>query len=370
MKENELSAGEYLFDYLFCALIAYVWYQNLIFINIERLSVLKSNLILIGMILVLFLVNTFLIYDLSCNMWTIIASNLIPMGIYTFITYRTYLSNIFYPILWVAASIIVISLCIIPFTKVRSKKKRKRRQIRRKRGLEAVKGTLALCSSALIVCIFVRTYVAGALVSSQDSATATYGDEYTIANNIDTLIKLKPENWKKIDSAQERLNILQCLVNVEGNYFGLTKEIHIYSKLMREGLMAYYSDREAAVYINVDLLMKGSVYQVVESVAHEMFHAGTYRYVEIYNGLSPEEQNSYFLYDASVYAEEFADYVDGEEDYIAYYGQECERQARYYGERAVAEYYKRISELTGDDSFEVFLHDCCGIDLQEEKILN
>ena len=56
-----------------------------------------------------------------------------------------------------------------------------------------------------------------------------------------------------------------------------------------------------------------------------MFHAGQARYVEIYEGLDDEAKRSYFLYNASVYAEEFHDYKnarmsDDVSDYLEYYG--------------------------------------------------
>ena len=68
-----------------------------------------------------------------------------------------------------------------------------------------------------------------------------------------------------------------------------------------------------------------------------------------------------FFYDASIYAEEFSNYASGKDDFVTYYGQKCEKDARSYGRSAVADYYSRISELTGDNSFDECVQAVYGI---------
>lgn len=365
MKKNTLTGREYLWNYLFWGIIGFIWYQNLLFINIRGLSVLQSNLVLIGGMVVAFLINTILSVRWSRNTTSIITSILISMGVYTFVTYNQYLSNLFKPVLIVAGVVLVIGVGMAVFARVNSTNRRKIQLVKRRRSVATVRMVGAVTSAVLIGCIWGRTYIGGALISSQECATSTYGEKYTIANNIDTVVLLKPENWEKIDTLQARLDILQCVVNIEGAYLGLNKEVHVYSKLMDKGVLGYYSDCESAVYISAEHIMNDSVYDVINSVCHEMYHAATYRYLEIYNGLNSEEQSLYFFYDASIYAEEFSNYVSGKENYISYYGQKCEKDARRYGKSAVADYYSRISELTGDNSFSDYISNLNGIEMEE-----
>jgi hypothetical protein len=255
----------------------------------------------------------------------------------------------------VAGIVLISGIAVAAFAKVNSTNRRKIRLIRKRRSVIAARTIGAITSAVIIGCIFGRSYIGGALISSQECTTSTYGDECTIANNIDTVLLLKPENWDKVSTAQERLDILQCVVNIERNYLGLNKEVRIYSKILEEGVLGYYSECESAVYISAKHLMKDTVYEVLDTVGHEMYHAAEHRYVEIYNSLSPEDQVSYFFNDASVYAEEFSNYVSGKDDFVTYYGQKCEKDARSYGRSAVADYYSRISELTGDNSFEEYV---------------
>lgn len=355
MKNNTLSGKEYLLDYMFWGVIAYIWYQNLIFTNIEGMTVLQSNLVLIGSLIIVFFINTVIFIRWSRNTFAIISSILIPFGIYTFITYNLYIANLFKPLLIVAGIVLVGGMCFATFAKVDLTNHRKIKVIRKRRSIVIARTVGAVTSAVMIGCILGKSYIGGALISSKENPTSTYGNECTIANNIDTVMLLKPENWENISTAQERLDVLQCVVNIEGNYLGLNKKVNIYSKILDEGILGFYSDRESAVYISVKHLMNDPIYDVLESVGHEMYHAAEYEYVEIYNGLSPEDQASYFFYDASIYAEEFADYVSSKEDFISYYGQKCEKDARSYGKSAVADYYSRISELTGDDSFDEYV---------------
>lgn len=363
MKKNTLSGKEYLWNYLFWGVIGYIWYQNLLFTNIEGMTVFQSNLVLIGSMVLGFIINTVLSVQWSRNTFSIINSMLIPFGIYTFITYNPYLSNLYKPLLIVAGIIFVSGIAVAVFAKVNSTNRRRIRMIRKRRSVIAARTVGAITSAVIIGCIFGRSYIGGALISSQECTTSTYGDEYTIANNIDTVLLLKPENWDKVSSAQERLDILQCVVNIEGNFLGLNKEVHIYSKMLDEGVLGYYSERESAVYISAKHLMRDSIYDILDTVGHEMYHAAEHRYVEIYNNLSPEDQASYFFYDASIYAEEFSNYVSGKDDFITYYGQKCEKDARSYGRSAVGDYYSRISELTGDNSFDEYVQAVYGIGL-------
>lgn len=77
MKKNTLSGQEYLWDYLFWGVVGYIWYHNLLFTNIEELTVFQSNLVLIGSMVIGFIINTVLSVQWSRNTFSIITSLLI-----------------------------------------------------------------------------------------------------------------------------------------------------------------------------------------------------------------------------------------------------------------------------------------------------
>lgn len=135
MKKNTLSGQEYLWDYLFWGVVGYIWYHNLLFTNIEELTVFQSNLVLIGSMVIGFIINTVLSVQWSRNTFSIITSLLILFGIYTFITYNPYLSNLYKPLLIVAGIILVSGIAVAVFTKVNLTNRRRIRMIRKRRSV-------------------------------------------------------------------------------------------------------------------------------------------------------------------------------------------------------------------------------------------
>ena len=65
---------------------------------------------------------------------------------------------------------------------------------------------------------------------------------------------------------------------------------------------------------------------------------------DAYNEASDELKPLRLYNGASVYKEEFSDYVDGFKDFCGYYLKKCEEDARRYAENAADEYFERIDE--------------------------
>lgn len=348
MKKNTLSKGDYVLETVFWAVIAFIWYNNLFFTNITGKTVLESNVILIVMVAFAIMTNAFFTLRWRRNTASGITAVLIPYGVYAYITYKKYMPRTYKVI--VLAGIVtcgIAAFCIV-VSRIQSKTKKRRIFTKARMLYLTVRLVGAIASVAFITCLFCRTYVGGALLSAGESATSTYGDEYTIADNMDTVLLLQEGEWKEL-SLEERLDVLQCICNIEGNYLGLNKRIYIYASKLDEHVMGYYNDSASSIQISVDLLESGDPYETLDTICHETFHAAQHRYVEIYEELDDSAKDSYFLSNASVYAEEFKNYKSGRKssdvsEFIEYYGQWCEHDARSYAQDAVDDYYKRITE--------------------------
>lgn len=348
MKRNTLSTRDYVIETLFWTIIAFVWYQNLFFTNIEGKTVGGSNAILIVMVALAIAVNMVLTISWNRTTGSAITSVIIPYGVYAYITYIKYISKAYRIIAWVAVGICVLTMIYILAVKFHAKSKRKRILRKAKMAYSTFRFIGAAASVSLIVCLFCNVYVGGALISPDAKPTSSYGEEYTIAANMDTVLLLQEEEWNNL-SLEERMDVLQCICNIEGRYLGLNREIHIYASKMDENLLGYYNDSASSIQISIDLVESGNPYETLDTVCHEMYHAGQARYVEIFESLDEDAQRSYFLYDASVYADEFHNYknarmADDASDYLEYYGQWCEQDAREYAYEAVVDYYSRIDE--------------------------
>ncbi len=197
---------------------------------------------------------------------------------------------------------------------------------------------------SLIFYIVCHHFIGGMLMWPKVSAASSYGEAFTIANNMDTILLLQKEEWGKLNQ-EERVEVLQCICNIETSYLGLNKTIRILPLEMDEGINGSFSNTSNDLKISIKLLENDDPHEALGTVCHEMFHAAQFRYVEIYNSLDEDAKNLYFLDNASVYAEEFAAYRNGNDDDISgYYRQTCEKDARVYELEAVLDYYRRIND--------------------------
>lgn len=113
---------------------------------------------------------------------------------------------------------------------------------------------------------------------------------------------------------------------------------------LSEGTLAYYSETQHQIVIDLEYLNSSHSYDVLETLIHECTHAYQYEQVALYQKLDEESRNLLMFYDASVYLEEFADYEDGSEDFFLYYSQLAEINARKAGEEEAQEYIERVNE--------------------------
>lgn len=64
-------------------------------------------------------------------------------------------------------------------------------------------------------------------------------EEQTIENNIDSILLLQENLWEKL-SAQERLDVLQTVVNTERRYLGIPHELNVGVANLGEHTLGHY----------------------------------------------------------------------------------------------------------------------------------
>ena len=165
----------------------------------------------------------------------------------------------------------------------------------------------------------------------------------TIANNIDTVCQLQEEEWETM-SVQERLDVLQVIANIEASYLGLPHELNVFSAVMDETTGGYYTDATHSICINLEALSYGTAHEVLDTLAHEAYHAYEHRLVDLYEDVSPQQQKLLLFSTIAEYRFEFENYIDGDEDLYGYATQEIEMDCRRYAMFAVEDYYTKIEE--------------------------
>lgn len=164
-----------------------------------------------------------------------------------------------------------------------------------------------------------------------------------ISSNIDTILLLQEEEWAKL-STQERLDVLQTVANIEATYLGLPHELNVTVKALDETTQGHYDDSTYTIAINADHLTEDPAHDLVETVAHEAYHAYERRLVDLYYATGSQERNLLLFGRIEEYRDNFDNYIDGDEDLIGYATQAVELDSVKYAIAAVIDYYDAIEE--------------------------
>jgi len=177
---------------------------------------------------------------------------------------------------------------------------------------------------------------------------ASKASEWTIKNNIDTVCLLREEEWSKLD-AQEKLDVLGVVLNIEIRYLGLNHELYLKSAILEMNTAAHYNHTNHEIVINIDHLQHAPAEDILDSLCHECYHSYQYQMIELYNETPEKYRDMKVFQYVDDYIEEFSDYTDGSENDEDYYYQTVEVAARKYASEAVYEYYELIEEYAADN---------------------
>jgi len=197
--------------------------------------------------------------------------------------------------------------------------------------------------SIIFIIFYLNLFFGAPLMDPITVATDPKVNSQKIASNIDTILLLQEEEWEKL-SVQERLNVLQTVANIEATYLGLPHELNVTLETLEENTQAHYDDSTHTIAINPDHLCEDSAEELVETVAHEAFHAYERRLVDLYNSTGTQERNLLIFGRIEEYRDNFDNYIDGNEDLLGYATQAVELDSVKYAITAVVDYYDAIEE--------------------------
>jgi len=336
---NEMEMRSFCFWNLFWGVMCYLWFKNLLFQTIFSLGLAVSKLILVGIMIFTFGSNLLITRAKALNDREIGSNVLIPLGIYSLLSYYSYIPRIFFFVGLTCFVLAVVTLTMILGRPI-SKYLRRKRVIRRRFFLIylVIRKIFAGGAFLVLAIIFTKIYFGGGLLSSQVKPAEIYGEAYTIAANRDTLDKLEDSVWNSL-STQEKLDVMQTVANIEGNYLGFNSKVEVRASKLDENVLGYYDNASSRIIIDIDSLQNDSSRDLVITVCHECFHKAEYMLVEVYENADEAYRDAYLLYEASIYAKEFRNYNNGEDNLEDYASQLVEISARTYAEKAVDDYF-------------------------------
>lgn len=337
---NELSKTTYILKHIWWCYIALIWFR-IIFECIPHLDYSTSKNILYVLLL------SGCIFGIASNIKTrrnnfsMAVNIIIPFGIYTFIVYIHYFK---------VATILVILVALLPITfygilifGMRIKNIHKKNIILKRRFKTFAYGSrslLAMCMAVMIVFMGVKTTLSGSLLKSDVQATNVQSndEEWTIANNIETLCKLQYSVWCDLSLA-ERMDVLQIICNIEANYLGTDFELNLSASPLEECVLGQFNENSHSITIDMELVKFGSSEEVLSTLLHECRHGYQYSCVSLLDDFKEEDKDLYIYREIAEYKYGFDNY-----DKIPYYTNPVEMDARQYSRESVEDYFNRIKE--------------------------
>lgn len=347
--ENTKGKIEFIIDHIWWAFIAWLWYKNILFRCLGTHSLKESRMILLGMILCCSILGIALEMKKQRNSISVLMNLIAGFGLYSVFAYLPIKRNLILITFLIAAVLAVLYTSLILCHKI--KNRRKFKKILARRIIRAFSGSRnILCTGMAVIMVLIGTnavFGTSLLRPSVAPAKQSNVEEQTIANNMETLVLLKEDTWKTL-SVEEKLNVLQTVANIEQRYLGLPNELNVGAANLREGLAGCYSDSTHEIIVSMDCLLNDSSRELVDTICHEAYHSYQHRVCDSYDEASDEMKSLYLYYDATIYKEEFSNYIDGKEDLCSYYTQTVERHSRRYASSATDEYFERINEYLSE----------------------
>lgn len=338
-KNNALSKKKYLTENILFALLLAFCFRATLFKNIPSLSYTTSNVVFGIIFISLLSINILATWNKRRSFFNVYCNTSIALGVYIFVSY-IYI----HPILWVVIAIcfiLSIAYSLLILTQ-QIKSRRNRKKILFNRLVHCAFGSRTIFGLGFILIILIVSATllfSGSLISSDAKAESSIDSHsWTIEENIESVNNLQPGTWKKL-SAKEKASTLQVIANIEASHLGLSHELTVILNTLSEGTIACYSDVTHIIIINVNCFEEFSSQKILNALCHEAYHAYQHNLCNAYDSISDSHKNLLAFRIIEDYKKEFNDYTSGQDDYLTYYTQTCEIEARQYAASATKYYF-------------------------------
>lgn len=147
--------------------------------------------------------------------------------------------------------------------------------------------SIVICALILILSLNVGDKLTNLQV--YDIHVETKGEQkgYTIENSMDIISGLEVSVWKNL-SHEEKIPIVRRIMDIEFAHLGVKNEIKLETKVIKDGIAGYYTDKKRTITIDSEVLAKTDIPFILRTIIHECRHAYQYKMVEIVKILGPE----------------------------------------------------------------------------------
>ena len=345
---NTMSNREFLILNIVYSLVLMFAYRTICFKNIYGISYIWSKVFLWSLLAIFVVLGIVVSYGKRRNLLSVVLTVLPAYEVYTLMAYMPYLRKLFVVLIALACGISAFFAAYVFRQKITDSKgiatAPKKYFIH---GILGVRTIATLCLAAALAYVASSNIMGNYLLhSSIRFETSLYSEENTVANNIETVCQFRDDIWDTLD-IDERLNALQIIANIERNYLGLSTPLTVEAGILIEGRLGQYDDLTYRIVVDADYLLHGSATGLLNALCHEAFHAYEYRLADAYDSLDDSSKALRLFSDIIEYKEELAMRLDSS-DYLTYYYQLTEIDARDYAARATGKYLTLIDEYVAN----------------------
>lgn len=315
-------------------------------------------------------------YRYNRSFWGVLMDTNLGLGMYVVLTVGKY-SPAF--IIWTLAAtcaFTMLSLIRIWCRGIRKPDYRKQIILSRSfRGIWAIRRNMAILATVLVVVLplSLRFFKTEALseayinqlqamndgTSEEIAVHQAYGDEYRMAENIDIIRLIRDNETFQNLSYRQKKEVAEAIIYCEARYLHLCK-INVKFEDLGDDTWGVYNHAEKKISINKKLLQKNGMpgataETVLKTCIHECKHVQQHLWVDMYEEATPEQRALMLFSEEEIdeWVKNFKQYsnpTEELEDYLLYYIQPVERDARRYADEQVEIYYAEIDSLLAEQN--------------------
>ena len=244
-----MTLGGYLYSVFWKFVVGYIWYRSLLFRPLAGLERKASLHILLWLTAAAVLALS-LGFRRRKNGWISSACVFLPFGLYTVLAYaKTFRTRIL--LILVPTAVLAMGLTAVMFWGRRLSRRHFQARVSRWKYLMVC--TAVSASVCLIGSVGWHAFLEGELFPAAVKAQASAVDEaqaQTIASNISEVLKLQPEVWQDLTTAQ-RIDTMQTICNIEVYYLGLPCAVTVSGANLPENTLGSYDDSSLAISISI-----------------------------------------------------------------------------------------------------------------------
>lgn len=313
-------------------------------------------------------------YRYNRSLWGVLMDTGLGMGMYVAVTVGKYFPALIIWTLAVTCAFTMLSLIRIWCRGIRKPDYRKQIILSRSfRGIWAIRRNVAIWATVIAVALplSLRYFKTDELCVAYNSKIQAmneftsggteelavyqaYGDEYRMAENIDIIRLIRDNETFQNLSYRQKKEVVEAIIYCEARYLHLCK-INVKFEDLGDDTWGVYNHAEKKISINKKLLQKNGMpgataEAVLKTCIHECKHVQQHLWVDMYEEATPEQRALMLFSEEEIdeWVKNFKQYsnpTEELEDYLLYYIQPIERDARRYADEQVEIYYAEIDSL-------------------------